>query len=249
MLRSRDYKLIAKDRLNGKWGISLLVTFIASVLGAAGSSAPTFTYTFNNENTPEFFRGFFSNPILTGAFITAAAVGVIAGIALLVVGSAIEQGHNVYYLDLLRREPAGVPTLFSRFKYIGKAFGLRMYMMLFVFLWSLLFVVPGIIAAYRYAMATRILAEDPSKGIRQCVEESKAMMYGNKGRLFGLHMSFIGWVLLGALTLGVLYLWISPWMMAADTAFYLDLVGQLPEGRGFYGAGAGPATGAGPEAV
>ena len=86
--------------------------------------------------------------------------------------------------------------LFSKVKYALKVLGLLLLMGIYILLWSLLFVIPGIVKAFSYSMALYIMAEDPSKGIRQCISESKEMMKGNKGRLFGLIFSFIGWILL-----------------------------------------------------
>jgi uncharacterized membrane protein len=94
---------------------------------------------------------------------------------------------------------------------------------LLIILWSLLLVIPGIIAAYRYAMASYIMAQNPEIGALDAIERSKAMMNGNKLRLFCLQLSFIGWMLLSALTLGIGYIFLRPYMQAAYAAFYLDI--------------------------
>ena len=73
-----------------------------------------------------------------------------------------------------------------------------------VFLWSLLFIIPGIIAVLRYSQAFFILAEDPSKGIMACINESKYYMNGNKGKFFCLSLSFIGWAILAMVPLAFL---------------------------------------------
>ena len=69
-------------------------------------------------------------------------------------------------------------------------------MSIFIMLWTILLIVPGIIATLRYSQAFYILADDPSKGVMQCLKESKEMMKGNKAKLFCLELSFIGWCLL-----------------------------------------------------
>ena len=97
---------------------------------------------------------------------------------------------------------------------------------LLIFLWTLLLIIPGIIAAYRYALAPYLMAENPDMGIWEAIDRSKALMQGNKARLFWLQLSFIGWRLLSGLTLGVGALWLCPYMNAADAAFYLEVTGR-----------------------
>lgn len=89
--------------------------------------------------------------------------------------------------------------------------------------WSLLFVIPGIVAAYRYSMATYIMAENPGMQATEAIERSKALMDGRKGDLFCLDLSFIGWALLATLTAGIGYLWLTPYMTVSRAAFYRSL--------------------------
>ena len=94
-----------------------------------------------------------------------------------------------------------------------------------MFLWSLLFVIPGIVAGYSYAMTGYILAEHPELTASEAIEQSKQMMSGNRFRLFCLQFSFIGWDLLCALTLGIGNLWLRPYKQAAEAAFYREVSG------------------------
>ena len=97
---------------------------------------------------------------------------------------------------------------------------------LFTFLWALLFIIPGIVASYRYALAPYLMAENPDIGVMEAIARSKELMRGNKGRLFCLQFSFIGWYLLSTLTLGIGTLWVAPYRKIAETAFYLDVTGR-----------------------
>lgn len=148
------------------------------------------------------------------------------GIVALIVGCVAELGVCAFHtrLNLGQRPPFS--SLFERFDIFLKALGLKLFMLLFIFLWSLLLFVPGIIAAYRYSMAPYLMAEYPDMGIIEAVNRSKELMNGNKGRLFCLDLSFIGWWLLSALTVGILGLWIAPYMLTARAAFYLELTGK-----------------------
>lgn len=94
---------------------------------------------------------------------------------------------------------------------------------IFIFLWSLLLIIPGIIAAYRYSMAFYILNDNPKMGAMDALRESKKMMVGYKGKLFFLSLSFIGWTILSVLTLGIGFLWLIPYMNTTTANFYQNL--------------------------
>ncbi len=95
--------------------------------------------------------------------------------------------------------------------------------MLFVYLWSLLFVIPGIIKMLSYAMTNYILVDKPELSANQAINLSKDMMYGHKFDLFYLYLSFIGWFILAFLTLGIGFLWFYPYAQTAQASFYLDV--------------------------
>lgn len=94
---------------------------------------------------------------------------------------------------------------------------------LFATLWSFLLIVPGIIKFYAYAMTPYILIDNPELSANQAINLSKKMMKGHKFDLFVLHLSFIGWFFLSIFTLGIGLLWVTPYMMTAQAAFYQDL--------------------------
>ena len=85
--------------------------------------------------------------------------------------------------------------------------------------------IPGIIATYSYAMTEFILAEHPDLTASVAIAQSKEMMTGNRWRLFCLHISFIGWDILCAFTLGIGNLWLRPYKQAAEAAFYREISG------------------------
>ena len=116
----------------------------------------------------------------------------------------------------------GIPdTHFLHFLYQG--FAQAFLRSLYTFLWMLLLIVPGIIKAISYSMTPFILAEHPNLTASQAIDLSKQMMDGHKMDLFILDLTFIGWGLLSALTLGIGALWLNPYTNAAHAAFYRQL--------------------------
>lgn len=96
-------------------------------------------------------------------------------------------------------------------------------MSLFIALWSLLFVIPGIVKSYAYSMAFYIKADHPEYDWRQCLDESKRITAGHKMDLFVLDLSFIGWYLVGALCLGVGTFWVMPYHETSKALYYEQL--------------------------
>lgn len=139
------------------------------------------------------------------------------------IGCFVSLGLIQYNLNLVRKEEVNVEQLFSKTSLFGKSLWLRIRIMLFTVLWSLLFIIPGIIKAFAYSMSGFIMAEHPEMSAKEAMEESINMMQGNKGRLFCLQLSFIGWMILGLFTFGIGYFWLIPYMNASYAAFYEDI--------------------------
>lgn len=128
----------------------------------------------------------------------------LTSIYIILVSGAFELGISLFFLAAFRGHFVASKDIFLGFERFGKALGLLLYQTLFIFLWSLLFIIPGIIASIRYSQAFFVLADDPEKSIPQCVNESKMMMKGNKATYFLLCLSFIGWIILAGIPGGVL---------------------------------------------
>lgn len=109
---------------------------------------------------------------------------------------------------------------FIGFNQFGRAFGCGFLVTLFTFLWALLLVIPGIIKGFSYMLAPYIVLEHPEMSVPAAIDESRRLMDGNKWRAFCLGLSFIGWWLLGILTLGILWLWVAPYQQMTFGAFY-----------------------------
>ena len=127
------------------------------------------------------------------------------------------------YLNLTADTTPAVSGAFSGFDDFWSAFKVNFLVCLFTFLWSLLFVIPGIVKSYAYSMSMYILAENKGKPALECINESKAMTDGHKMDLFVLGLSFIGWALLGGITFGIAYIWVLPYMNATYANAYNSL--------------------------
>ena len=107
-------------------------------------------------------------------------------------------------MAIRRDERAEFPTLFDGFSFVGKVIGLNIVIMVFTFLWSMLFVIPGIVAAYRYRFALYNLYENPGIGVMEALDMSKRQTTGYKMQLFMLDLSYFGWTFLAALPAALL---------------------------------------------
>ena len=90
-------------------------------------------------------------------------------------------------------------------------------------LWAILLVVPGIIKGLAYSMYPYVLRDEPDLSVWQTLKKSEAIMKGYKGKLFLLYLSFVGWFILGAFTFGILYIWLTPYVMTSTVKFYDDV--------------------------
>lgn len=149
-------------------------------------------------------------------------VGAIPGLGL-ILGGPLLLGLTYYFIAVARNEESEFELLFKGFDNFGKAIGLYLLKYLFIVLWSLLFTIPGIIAAYRYAMAFYILRDEPEIGVSEALTKSSEMMKGHKWQLFVLYLTFIGWGILCIFTMGIGALWLNPYISTTVTNFYEEL--------------------------
>ena len=138
-------------------------------------------------------------------------------------GVLLGAGYYLYHLGIRRGEEMPYLTLFDGFSFAGKLILLALVRYIFVFLWSMLFIIPGIIAAYRYRFAVYNLCENPEMGVMDAINMSKAQTAGFKWQLFVLDLSFLGWQILCGLTLGILYIWIQPYIFQTDIGYFQQI--------------------------
>ena len=210
MKSNQDYKNAALEALRGNWPVAV-VTVIVYMAIVSVCSAPS--------------------SILGNGFLPFVPEWVVAGTSgasLLLTVLFLAPLQVGYYNTFNRLYQEGntdiVSNLFtSGFRNWGHIVLGQFLMGVFIFLWSLLLVVPGIVKAYSYAMTPYILVDRPELSANEAISLSSKMMAGRKFDLFRLQLSFVGWMLLCVLTLGTGALFLSPYMMTAQAAFYQDV--------------------------
>ena len=144
-------------------------------------------------------------------------------VATIVITPAFLLSTTRIYLNIAKGGTPKAADAFCGFDDFWSAFKVTFLIEIKVFLWSLLFVIPGIIKAISYSMATYILAENKGKSARECIKESKEMTNGHKMELFVLGLSFIGWALLCSVTFGIASIWVIPYVQATFANAYNSL--------------------------
>jgi uncharacterized membrane protein len=162
-------------------------------------------------------------------FLCGLVIALISGVTIPIVGAGLLIMPSfaislvMIYLALTKGETPKVGDVFKGFSLFGKALWLSILTGFFTFLWSLLLFVPGLIKSISYSMASFILAENPNMTAREALSESKRITDSYKMKLFVLQLSFIGWALLMPLTLGLLGIWLVPYMSATMANAYLEI--------------------------
>lgn len=165
----------------------------------------------------EFACGFVVGIFDLGEF-GASLASVIASLII----APISMGFIYYSMRYARGESFELNDIFRYKKQWRATFLLTFFISLFTTLWTFLLIIPGIIAALSYSMAQYIYCDHELEPLG-CIRASKEMMDGYKMDYFVFSLSFMGWVFLGILTLGLLYIWLIPYMMTAEVLYYDEL--------------------------
>ena len=133
---------------------------------------------------------------LVDSFTGIGMLATFVSILITLLALVLEAGFVLYCMAVRQGERAEFLALFDGFSFAGKVIGLSIVKYFFIFLWSLLFTIPGIIAAYQYRFALYNLCENPEISIMEALDMSKRQTLGYKGQLFMLDLSYLGWALL-----------------------------------------------------
>ena len=141
-------------------------------------------------------------------------------IALIFITGPLTLGLAIYFLNFLKDDESNLNQLFEGFKNYGGVLVTYLLYSIYILLWTLLFIIPGIIAQMKYSQVWFIMAEDSEISGNDALMKSKKMMDGFKMQFFLLALSFFGWILLAMLTCGIGLLWVIPYMQTSYAKFY-----------------------------
>tara|TARA_Y100000385_G_scaffold243724_1_gene261358 strand:- start:25883 stop:26485 length:603 start_codon:yes stop_codon:yes gene_type:complete len=147
----------------------------------------------------------------------------LASIVSLIVTGPLVLGIAGFALNICRGKEAKIAQLFQGFDNFFTSTVAYILMLLFVFLWMILFIIPGLIAALSYSMTFFIIADDNSIDGFEALKKSKQMMKGYKWKYFCLNLRFLGWLVLCILSLGIGFLWLIPYVQVTNANFYEDI--------------------------
>ena len=202
MEKNSKLRNAALDALSGNWGTAVLMTIVYYAVSMI--LVYSFTAAFSAFSQAMQMLGNFSN------------------ILILPLSFAL----YVAFLRMKRKEEPGVQSLFA-FYTNKKVWAVELLKNIYIILWTLLLIVPGIVKSYSYAMTEYILFDNPNIGAEEAINRSMAMMKGKKLKLFLLDLSFVGWFILALLTLGIGFVLLVPYIYPAHAAFYEDLKAEL----------------------
>ncbi|MBN1624010.1 MAG: DUF975 family protein [Clostridia bacterium] len=200
--------------LQGNWGLGVAIILVVSILGGIGGSSGSSFSTNGKFELEAIFA--------VGAMI----FGLLSILYTILVSNVINYGFSISFLNMGREGKLSFEDLFIGFKDYGRVVGMVFIKNFFIFLWSLLLIIPGIIKTYAYSMSDYILKDNPTLDSLQAITKSKEMMRGWKAKLFLLDLSLIGWWFLCIFTCGIGFLWLGSYYKTNHIVFYLELIGE-----------------------
>ena len=215
MKTNQELKNSALAALKGNWAPAVLgaifFTFATCLITSPGYCAnmAAFDMPFFNSINPKLLKIFSNSSFLLNFFLL----------------YPLSLGYSVAHKELLQNGDAAITSNTVRLAfsdYVRNAVSILL-VYLYTILWTLLFIVPGIIKGLAYSLTPFIVKDNPQLSPNQAINLSMKMRKGHKFALFYLYLSFIGWILLAMLTLGIGLLWVIPYMQTSMAAFYLDV--------------------------
>lgn len=259
MKSASEFRQTARETLRGNWKLAMGTGLIASLIGAEiADTAPNGISELQKvvQSRPEV-KNVLAEVFLTRRMLLPLMLLLIWGLMVVIIGGAGQMGYARFHLNLAEKKEASFSDLFSQFSRIADGVAMVFVRGFYIFCWTCLFFIPGIIKTYSYAMTPYVLMEHPEYSANEAITESRRLMDGKKWNLFCLTFSFIGWRLIcsiqyvvpavllytqgtlngvtvlflaglmGPLNIG--YLFLRPYEEAAFAAFYKDVRDEKTE--------------------
>ena len=198
-----EIRSAARATLSGHWTEAAMLTFVYCIVAWAFSA------------------------LVGGLEYVQQGLGTVASLLLLPLG----WGYAVTFLSNARGEedPFNVSRMFDGYRDFVRIFTTILLPQIYILLWTLLLIIPGIIKSLSYAMTPFVLRDNPEMKNNAAIELSMKLMDGHKGELFWLYLTFIGWGILCILTLGIGYFWLAPYMQASMAQFYEEVKAEYEQ--------------------
>lgn len=237
MFNRKEVKAKGKELFKKYYWTSVLAAIVMGLSGSSGSSGGRSVSNSINQNAgngasdgvSKAVEAVLSNPAIIIGILSAILIAVLLGCAMSIfLFNPLKVGACKCFLNMQQEDNSSLSALVYAFKNNFMTVALTMFLKdLFIALWSLLFVIPGIIKAYEYRMVPYILADDPTVSRKEAFRRSKEMMQGNKMAAFVYDLSFLGWIWLGVMTCGILIVfYVSPYIQASNAVLYETLKGN-----------------------
>lgn len=198
-MRTRvELKVDAKAQLEGKRGKGALIVLLMFLIGLI--------------------------PSIIGLFIESDSIYIALDIVFQIYISLLGIGCFLFYLSVRRNKEVSVNMLFSGYEYYLKGFLVILLVKIITIIGCILLIIPSIIFSFMYSQALYIYIENPEMGVIECLRTSRLAMKGHKFELFVLNLSFIGWIFLSVLTLGILSLYVTPYIKTTLVNYYTDVM-------------------------
>jgi len=202
----------AKSKLSGNWPKAAVVTFVLWLLTDAFTQEAFIKFGSSGSTTVNPTSGLFN-------------------IISLIVTGPLALGAIYFYMKLESGEEPNISIVFDGFQDFKRGLIFHLVSSIFIILWTLLLVVPGIIAAIRYSMGYYLMIENPDMEPMEALRESSELMKGYKMDFFMFALSFLGWALLSAITLGIGFLLLVPYYQMSKLNFYRKITGDTRIGH------------------
>ncbi len=225
-----EIKARGKEAFKANYWKSVLAAFLLAILTGGSTAATGNNASTGTEDISNTFSGLSSEAQFTLAGILFGFVSVAFIIGLLIrifIKNPVEVGCYKFFKENVENPGVGLGVIKEGFSDYGHIFVTLLVRDIFLVLWTCLFIIPGAIKSYSYRMVPYIIKDNPELSATETITKSREMMNGHKWRAFLLDLSFLGWILLGCITLGIAFLlWTGPYMHNTDAALYLELKNQ-----------------------
>lgn len=225
-LDNKVIKLNARDFIRGRLWMFWSVLLVVGIIESLANSLPQWIFGDRLSNLSDIIAG---NPDNIPKEISSSVFGwyYVLNVLITIVLIPLNIGVAQNVLAWSRGEDVNKwKVLFGGFnsaKIFFKQVGVVVLNTILCALWAILLVVPGIIKGLAYSMYPYVLRDEPDLSVWQTLKKSEAIMKGYKGKLFLMYLSFVGWFILGAFTFGILYIWLTPYVMTSTVKFYDDV--------------------------